>query len=126
MTSDRNNKHLISKLAALAPKILFGTLSSTYRTCGKPTCICHRGERHGPYLHVSYRADGRTQGFNVPGSLQAQVADGVEAWKRFQAIARELAEHNRQALGLGLKRSLEQRKRPPRRTKKPASETKAR
>jgi hypothetical protein len=104
MTTARNDKRvqlLRQRLARLAPKLLFGTASATYRTCGKPTCLCHQGARHGPYLHVSYRAKGRTQSFNVPAALQSQVRDGLEAWKELLAIARELAEHHRLALGLG-------------------------
>jgi hypothetical protein len=92
---------LKQRLAALAPKLLFGTLSATYRTCGKPACVCHQGERHGPYLHVSYRAAGRTQSFHVPAALRSQVTEGLAAWKELQSIARELAEHNRLALGVG-------------------------
>lgn len=88
-------------LAALAPNLLFGTLSATFRTCGKPDCVCHSGQRHGPYLHVSYREAGRTRGYYVPAALEQQVREGIEAWQRFQSIALDLAEQNRIRLGLG-------------------------
>jgi hypothetical protein len=88
----------------LASKMLFGSLSSTYRTCGKPDCVCHTGQRHGPYLHVSYREGGRTRGYYVPATLEAQVREGIEAWQRFQAAALKAAEHNRLALGLAPRR----------------------
>lgn len=91
----------IAELVRLAPTLLFGSVSTTYRTCGKAECVCHQGERHGPYLHVSYRQGGRTRGYYVPSGRHEQVTAGVRAWKRFQEIADELAERNRIALGLG-------------------------
>jgi len=92
-------------LAVLAANLLFGTLSSTFRTCGKADCVCHSGQRHGPYLHVSYREAGRTRGYYVPAALEQQVREGIEAWQRFQYIALDLAEKNRIRLGLGSRRN---------------------
>lgn len=103
MVSNRKIETLLDEVRALAPMLLFGSLSSTYRTCGKPSCACHQGQRHGPYTHISYRADGRTRGYNVPADLEDRVAEGVAAWQRLQAIARELAEAHRIELGLGAK-----------------------
>ena len=70
MSSARNRT---SELLDLLPSLLFGSLSSTFRTCGKPDCVCHKGERHGPYLHVSYRMDGRTRSYYVPAELHERV-----------------------------------------------------
>jgi hypothetical protein len=103
MTSASNVRALVRELEELAPKLLFGSLSTTYRTCGQPSCACRTdtSRRHGPYTHVSYRGAGRTQSYNVPAELKDAVSEGVAAWERFQAIARELAEHRRRELGLG-------------------------
>lgn len=102
-----------SELLRLASTILFGTLSATYRTCGKAECACHQdpAKRHGPYHHVSYRHGGRTRSYYVPAELRDQVAAGVAAWGRFQEIALDLAERNRTALGLGAKRKRTGRRR---------------
>jgi hypothetical protein len=96
---------LLAELRTLAPKLLFGTASTTYALCGKPGCACHQDDdrRHGPYLRVSFRAGGKTRGYYVPADRQARVREGLEAWARVQAILHELAEENRQALGLGPK-----------------------
>jgi len=65
------------------------------RVCGKPTCHCARGERH-PSAQLSYRGpEGKTVGHHVPQGLVEPVREGVAAWHRFQAVARELAERNR-------------------------------
>jgi hypothetical protein len=90
------------ELVRLTSQMLFGTVSERYTTCGKPTCRCARGERHGPVVQVSYRGpEGKTTGYSVPQALGDVVRTGVGAWHHFQAIARELAERNRARLRAG-------------------------
>jgi hypothetical protein len=92
-------QRLLREMAALAKRSIFGSLSETYRTCGQPDCRCKQGEKHGPHLYISFRgAEGKTTGYYVPQPLGEAVRDGVEAWKEFQARARELAELNRARL----------------------------
>lgn len=87
------------ELVRLTSEILFGTLSERYTICGKATCRCARGERHGPVVQVSYRGpEGKTTGYSVPQASADAVRRGVEAWHRFQALARTLAERNRERL----------------------------
>ena len=103
MTTARILHTLVRELGTLGPDLLFGSLSTTYRTCGKASCACRTDEskRHGPYTHVSYREDGKTHSYNVPADQKERVEAGIAAWQRVQQIARELAEHNRRELGLG-------------------------
>jgi hypothetical protein len=83
------------ELRRLARQMLFGTIAERGRVCGKPTCRCARGEKH-PVVQLSYWGpEGRTRGHHVPHPLVDSVRDGVAAWHRFQAIAREVAERNR-------------------------------
>src|SRR3972149_8411807 len=83
------------ELGGLTSQMLFGTLSERYTTCGKATCRCARGERHGPVVQVSYRGpEGKTTGYSGPQASADAVRAGVGAWHRFQAIARERAERN--------------------------------
>lgn len=86
------------ELNRLATRMLFGTLSERYHTCGQQTCRCHQGgPKHGPQLQVSYRSRaGKTAGYYVPQDLADPVRTGVAAWPRFLAVARELAELNRE------------------------------
>jgi hypothetical protein len=87
------------RLAKLARRVLFGTLSESYRTCGKPGCRCHDGEKHGPHLYMSFRGkDGKTTGYYVPQVLAEDVRAGVAAWHDLQELLRELAEANRERL----------------------------
>jgi hypothetical protein len=46
-------RKLIGEVARLAEIAIFGTLSETYRTCGRAGCHCQGdGPKHGPHLNV--------------------------------------------------------------------------
>jgi hypothetical protein len=98
MRTSEKRAELLRELQRLGRQILFGTLSQTYRRCGQPTCACHHGgAKHGPHLQISYRSEtGKTSGYHVPAALHDDVQAGVAAWQRLQAVARELAELNRE------------------------------
>ena len=89
---------LLRRLSRLARRSLFGTLSETYRTCGRPGCRCHQGHKHGPHLYVSFRGPNGTSGYYVPQILAEPMRAGVAAWQELQEGLRELAELNRQRL----------------------------
>ena len=97
---ERRHKQLLSQIERLAEGALFGTLSETYRTCGRPSCHCHGGgPKHGPHLHVSYCGPkGKTTGYYVPQAAQVAVRDGVAAWNKMQVLLRELAELNKEQI----------------------------
>jgi hypothetical protein len=88
---------LLRELNQCARRMMFGTVSETYRTCGQRGCRCHQGEKHGPFTQISYRGrSGKTTGYHVPRGLEERVKEAVSAWHRFQEIAREIAELNRE------------------------------
>jgi len=95
----RAREALLRRLSPLARRVLFGTLSETYRTCGRPSCHCQRGQKHGPHLYVSFRGpSGTTTGYYVPQALAEATRAGVAAWQELQALLRKLAERNRERL----------------------------
>ena len=97
--TQQTREALLRRISRLARRSLFGSLSETYRTCGRPGCRCHQGQKHGPHLYVSFRgADGTTSGYYVPQSLAEPMRQGVAAWQELQGVLRELAELNRQRL----------------------------
>jgi hypothetical protein len=97
--AQRTRDTLLRQIARLARRALFGSLSETYRTCGRPGCRCHQGHKHGPHLYVSFRgADGTTTGYYVPQPLAEAMRAGVAAWQDLQEKLRQLAELNRQRL----------------------------
>jgi hypothetical protein len=90
---------LLRLLPQLARSALFGTLSETYRTCGRPGCRCQQGKKHGPHLYISFRGpSGTTTGYYVPQALAEATQAGVAAWQELQGLLRELAEKNRERL----------------------------
>lgn len=96
---NRRDKAL-AKLHELGQDMLIGTVSETYRTCGNPKCYCHTtGPKHGPNLYVSYKGThGKTTGYYVRIALQDRVLNGLEAWKKFHAVAKQVAELNQEIM----------------------------
>ena len=98
ITNTETREALLRRLSRLARRSFFGTLSETYRTCGRPGCRCHQGHKHGPHLYVSFRGPHGTTGYYVPQALAEPMRQGVAAWQELQGVLRELAELNRQRL----------------------------
>jgi hypothetical protein len=67
---DAQRRKLLDEIERLAEIAIFGTLSETYRTCGRAGCHCQGdGPKHGPHLNVSYCGEkGKTTGYYVPKS----------------------------------------------------------
>lgn len=89
------NAALRKELRRLTRTMIFGTLAERGRVCGKPTCRCARGDKHPAVQLAHWAGDGRTRSQHVPDAVVDTVRAGVDAWHRFQAIARELADRNR-------------------------------
>ena len=97
----KSRDDLLRRIARLSRRALFGSLSETYRTCGRPGCRCHQGHKHGPHLYVSFRGPEGTTGYYVPQPLAEGMRQGVAAWQELQEALRQLAELNRQRLWAG-------------------------
>ena len=92
-------RRLLRQIAQLAKVAVFGTLSETYRTCGRPGCHCQQPGRakHGPHLNISYRGEnGKTTGYYVPKGADEATRQGVAAWQQLQTHVRALAELNKE------------------------------
>jgi hypothetical protein len=98
-TADRRIE-LVRTIQDLAGKVVYGSLSEIYRTCGTPSCRCHGpGPKHGPHLQIVYKGDnGKTTGCYVPIAAQQQIRDGAAAWQTLQDAVRELGSINRDAI----------------------------
>jgi hypothetical protein len=96
--AQRTREDLLRRISRLARRSLFGSLSETYRTCGRPGCRCHQGHKHGPHLYVSFRGPDGATGYYVPQALAEPMRQGVAAWQELQGVLREMAELNRQRL----------------------------
>lgn len=96
--SSAQRRKLLDEIRSLAEIAVFGTLSETYRTCGRAGCHCQQGgPKHGPHLNISYRGEkGKTTGYYVPQGAEQATREGVAAWQKLQTCLRELAELNKE------------------------------
>lgn len=98
--AEQRRDKAVKRLLELAPQMLFGSSSQTYRTCGNPNCRCHStGPKHGPHMYVNYKgADGRTTGYYVPQAFHDRVLQGLSAWREVHALSKEIGELNREIM----------------------------
>ena len=69
---------------------LRGTLRAELVRCGKPSCRCARGDRHGPYFYRRWREGGRQRRRYVKPADAESVRAGLAAWRRLHPRARSL------------------------------------
>lgn len=94
----------VDEVVAATEEMLWGSLGEVYRRCGRPSCRCAKGEKHGPVFYLTRNEGGRTRNTYIPEELLAQVERGVAAYRRYRELGQEIAEENARALGLGKKR----------------------
>lgn len=78
--------------------MLWGSLVAVYRRCGKPTCHCATGEKHGPAWYLSQHEQGRTRMRFVPTEHLAAAQRGVAAFHRYRELGHRLAGENLERL----------------------------
>jgi hypothetical protein len=90
----------LAELAHVAHLMIAGSLSEVTRQCGDPSCACARDplRRHGPHLYLKFSACGKAHSVYVPPEDRDAVMQGHEAWLRFNELASQMAEGNRQRL----------------------------
>jgi hypothetical protein len=88
------------ELLALLDIMVQGGLSQTTRTCGTPSCACHRdpARRHGPHLYWTFREQGKSRALYVPAQHTEQARQAQAAWARFWEIGCQLSTLNRKRL----------------------------
>jgi hypothetical protein len=77
-------RRLLSAIQRVTEIAVIGTLSETYRTCGRARCHCQSGgPKHRPHLQISYQGEnGKTTGYYVPKVSEAATREGVAAWQQ--------------------------------------------
>jgi len=94
----------IGAVVVATEKMLWGSLGVVYRRCGKPTCHCATGEKHGPVFYLTRGERGHTRNIYVPAELLDEVEAGVAAYRRYRELGQKIAEANAQRLGLEKKK----------------------
>jgi len=63
---------------------LQGSLFPRYGLCGKPTCVCRTGRRHGPYYVLSSRTAGRAAFAYLDAEEVAPARDLLRRHREFR------------------------------------------
>ena len=74
-----------------------GSVSATFRRCGKPSCHCARPKDpgHGPHFQFTYKKDGHTVTKSLPNREALRKAEQeVAEFRTFQQLSQELIEVN--------------------------------
>src|SRR5271169_6232446 len=79
---------------------LQGSLFARYGECGKETCACRRGHKHGPYYVLSVRSGGKGAFSYLEGSRLKQARSLVERYKTFRRGLKRLRTLNLEIVDL--------------------------
>jgi hypothetical protein len=84
----------LHELIEAADQMLWGSLVAVYRKCGKPTCHCATGEKHGPVWYLSQLEAGRTRMRFVLTEQEEAARQGVDAFHHYRELGQRLAAEN--------------------------------
>jgi hypothetical protein len=75
--------------------LLAGSLVKQYVICGKPSCRCQRGAKHGPLYYLYWKEQGRSHSLYVPRAKVAELRRQIQNYRHLQ---KELARRVRRQL----------------------------
>ncbi len=80
-------------------RLLRGSLTETYKRCGRPNCHCAGGPGHGPkrYL-VTSQPGGRPRRDYVPNAVHEHVAQLIGNFHKLREVLNEVCEINAELL----------------------------
>ncbi len=64
--------------------MVHGMPHEVYKSCGKKTCRCNRGAKHGPYPALSVHSQGRQKIVMIKKSDVSSVLHRAERYKQYQ------------------------------------------
>lgn len=64
--------------------MIHGIPHEVFRKCGKKTCKCNRGTKHGPYPALSVNKQGRQKIVMIKKADVSSILHGAERYKLFQ------------------------------------------
>jgi hypothetical protein len=73
-----------------------GSLVETYTACRKGNCKCTRGEKHGPFLYLNQRVDGKRRLRYVGKKSDQATVRRVRAYMAYQDELAELRKVNKE------------------------------
>ncbi len=92
-------RRLVRALLALREQ-LQGSLFVRYGQCGKASCTCHTGRRHGPYYVLSHRSGGRGTFAYLDGARAGEARTLVSRYRAYRRGLVRLQRLNGDLVGL--------------------------
>lgn len=94
----KRKEGLLKRMPPLG-QTLRGSLLERYMTCGKPTCKCARGQRHGPVWYLSVTlGPAHTTGVTVPVDQLDQVRAWIANYHQAKDFLEKISEINLELL----------------------------
>ena len=99
----RQRRAALVQQLAVPPQAIRASVVERYGTCGKASCSCHRGSKHGPYYYLTQCvAVGHVRKFLLKGAqTQAAARAAVAAYNTFYDGLEELSQINAELLRRG-------------------------
>jgi hypothetical protein len=99
----RQRKATLLRLLRVPPHSIRASVVERFGTCGKPSCACHRGSKHGPYYYLTQCvATGHVRKFLLKAPEEQRMArSAVEAFSLFYDHLEELSQINAELLRRG-------------------------
>ncbi len=79
---------------------LAGSLFVRFGVCGKPSCVCRTGQKHGPYYVLSTRSGGKGGFAYLEPERLREARELVAADREYRAGMRRLKKVNEQLVAL--------------------------
>lgn len=74
------------------PPMIEGCLHTIYKKCGNPDCHCATGKKHGPYLAIVSKVDGRSKLTYVSDKDVIKKASRYQKYNKDMARLRKINE----------------------------------
>ncbi len=79
-----NNKITWNLLNSLPSDMIAASLSYVYRRCGKTTCKCQKGEKHGPYPAIQFNEKNKKTIKMIKKNDVDEIEKQVTQYKEYQ------------------------------------------
>lgn len=99
----RQRKAALLRQLSVPANLLRASYVERFTTCGKPNCVCVRGQRHGPFYYLTaHLAPGHITKLLLKTAGQQQAAEqGVRGYQNHWEHLEELSQINAELLRRG-------------------------
>ncbi len=95
----KKRAQLFIKLNAIEGKIIRGSITESYKKCGKPGCKCENGIGHGPKYSMTINFPKQKPEHDyIPLDSITQVKEYVANYHQFKEIVEQICVINREIL----------------------------